>query len=143
MVDEGVIRNRLKHLDEYILDLEEEKRLAWEDFLKSKKTRRYIERTLHLAIECCLDIGHHIIAEECLREPRDSKDVFSVLNEEGYLKRSDPTRLKQMAGFRNIIVHDYTRVDPAIVYSILKKSIPDLVNFSLDIKESILTGKAE
>lgn len=141
MVEEEVIRNRLKYLDEYISDLEEERHLTWEEFLTSKKTRRYVERTLQLAVECCLDIGHHIIAEERLREPADNKDVFSVLHEAGFLRRSDVARLRQMAGFRNIVVHDYTRLDPALVFGILKNGTTDLVDFSLDIKEAILGGK--
>ncbi|NLG79602.1 MAG: DUF86 domain-containing protein [Firmicutes bacterium] len=141
MVEEEVIRNRLKYLDEYISDLEKERHLTWEEFLTSKKTRRYVERTLQLALECCLDIGHHIIAEERLREPADNKDVFSVLHEAGFLRRSDVPRLRQMAGFRNIVVHDYTRLDPALVFGILKNGITDLVDFSLDIKEAILCGK--
>ncbi|MDK2932183.1 MAG: hypothetical protein PWR07_2314 [Bacillota bacterium] len=141
MVEEEVIRNRLKYLDEYISDLEEERHLTWEEFLTSKKTRRYVERTLQLAVECCLDIGHHIIAEERLREPADNKDVFSVLHEAGFLRHPDVARLRQMADFRNIVVYDYTRLDPALVFGILKNGTTDLADFSLDIKEAILGGK--
>jgi len=42
---------------------------------------------LHMAVECCLDIGSHIISSEKLREPESNKDIFDVKD------------LKQFAGY--------------------------------------------
>lgn len=35
-----------------------------------------------------------------------------------------------MAGFRNILVHEYSKVNPEIVFGILKKRLPDLRFFA-------------
>jgi len=74
MVEQEVIREKLKYLAEYIDDLEQDKTISLDDFLNDKKIRRYIERTLHMAIECCLDIGSHIISSKKLREPESNND---------------------------------------------------------------------
>lgn len=61
MVEQEVIREKLKYLAEYIDDLEQEQAISRSEFINNKKARRYIERTLHLSIECCLDIGSCVL----------------------------------------------------------------------------------
>jgi len=82
-----------------------------------------------MAVEACLDIANHIIAYEGYREPIDNKDAFQVLFERDILK---------MSQFRNVIVHDYIRIQPEIVYAILQKNIGDLLEFANIIKEKFL-----
>lgn len=87
LVEPEVIREKIKYLAEYINDLEQEQAISLEEFLSNKQMQRYIERTLHLSIECCLDIGSHIISSEKLREPESNKDIFHVLAENGYIPK--------------------------------------------------------
>ncbi|GEA15396.1 hypothetical protein E308F_16400 [Moorella sp. E308F] len=140
MVDIEVIRHRLALLSEYIADLEAEKEIGLKDFLADKRLRRYAERTLHLAIESCIDIASHIISDEGLREPRDNKDIFAVLGEAGYLPEELAKKLMKMAQFRNIIVHDYTQLDAEVIWGILKRDLGDLHHFMLTIKERLGIG---
>lgn len=85
MTDPEPVRARLALLAEYLGDLEAVQDASLEQFVADKKLRRYVERTLQLAVECCLDIGHHIISDRGLREPEDNRDVFRVLGEAGYI----------------------------------------------------------
>ncbi|HZK44465.1 MAG TPA: HepT-like ribonuclease domain-containing protein [Syntrophomonadaceae bacterium] len=41
----------------------------------------------------------------------------------GIVSKSFSKRLGNMAGFRNILVHDYTKIKPEIIINILKKDI--------------------
>ncbi|NLC68865.1 MAG: DUF86 domain-containing protein [Clostridiaceae bacterium] len=66
MVEKSVLLKRLAALEEYTTDLEE--------FRPDKAIRRYVERTLHMATEGCIDIANHIISYEGFREPEDNKD---------------------------------------------------------------------
>lgn len=138
MVDRQVISEKLKYLAEYISDLEGERGVSLEEFNSNKKLRRYVERTLHLAIECCLDIGSHIISSYKLREPEDNKDIFVVLVENKYLPAGDLDTWKKMARFRNLIVHSYARIDPEILYAILHRNICDLKKFAYHIQKKLL-----
>lgn len=92
-----------------------------------------MERTLHLCIECCLDIGNHIIADNGWREPLDNKDIFAVLAENNVLSMEILSNLQKMAQFRNVLVHDYAKIDPEIVFVILKKDLTDIQEFIQDI----------
>lgn len=139
MVDRDIITEKMKLLSEYISDLEENRNVSLQDFIRNKMVRRYTERTFHLAIECCLDVGSHIISSKKLREPEDNKDIFVVLVENNFLPASDLADLKKMAQFRNLIVHSYAKIDPEILYGILQNNIKHLRKFGKTIKEKLLS----
>ena len=139
MVEKEIIIRRLTFLEEYCHDLSEAREnLSWEQFQQDKIMRRYVERTLHLAIEGCLYLANHIISYEGYREPADNKDVFGVLHEVALIEEGLAEKLKKMAQFRNVVVHDYTRIEPEIVYDILQKHLADILDFTQVIKVKFL-----
>lgn len=138
MVDKVLLQEKLKLLAEYIADLQEERNTTLQEIQQNKKVRRYIERTLHLAVDACLDIGNHLIADLMLREPADNKDIMAVLTESGYLPQDMLVTFQKMAKFRNVIVHDYTRIDPEILYTILQQNLDDLLLFARIIRDRLL-----
>jgi uncharacterized protein YutE (UPF0331/DUF86 family) len=80
---------------------------------------------LQVSIECCLDIAHHIVADEGYRTPTDYFDTFVVLSENDILPAAFMPTLRQMVSFRNRIVHLYWDVDDATVYRILQENLGD------------------
>jgi len=125
-----VIEERLRLLREYLRDLRAEQDVTFEQYREDKKLRRFVERTLQIAVEACLDIGNHIIAREGFRYPEDNKDIFQVLYEEGLIPKELLPRLIKMAGFRNLMVHEYAKIDDAAVYGILKKRLGDFDEYA-------------
>ena len=81
--------------------------------------RRAVERSLHVAIEACLDIGRRVISQERLPYPADNREVFTVLVVAGIVPRDLLADLHAMAGFRHLLVHDYARMDDSRVFEIL------------------------
>lgn len=129
MIDVDLIKNKLGQLADYFEDLQESQDVTPNEFFMDKKIHRYVERTLHLAIECCLDIGSHIIADMGWREPMDNKDIFAVLEENGILSRELLPIMQKMAQIRNVLVHDYAKIDSDIVYAVLKQNLSDIREF--------------
>lgn len=117
-------------LNEYVGDLLDLQDVDFATYVENKLVRRTVERTLHLAVEAALDIGQHIIAQEGFRRPADNQDVFAVLAEEAILPADLLPRLVAMAKFRNLIVHDYARIDDGVVFGILKRRLGDLDAFA-------------
>lgn len=138
MVEKETIVRRLTFLEEYCSDLDEARQNINREKFQDKVVRRYIERTLHMAIEACLDIANHIVSYEGYREPVDNKDIFQVLFEQKILDERLTENLKKMAQFRNVIVHDYIRIQPEIVYAILQKNLGDILEFANLVKERFL-----
>lgn len=96
-----------------------------EDFTKVESTKHLLQ----VSIECCLDIAHHLVADEGYRTPQDSYDAFAVLNEEGILPDSFMPTLRQMVSFRNRVVHVYWDVDDSLLYDILQQNLNDFEVF--------------
>ncbi len=139
MIDKNILVNIITNLEEYLSDLEEikeNKNLT--DYQKDKVIRRYTERTLQMAIEACLDIAHHLISYQGLREPVDNKDCFQVLQENSIIPLDLTDKLKRMAQFRNVVVHDYIKVDPEIIYGILQNNLPDIATYAQTIAKQYL-----
>jgi uncharacterized protein YutE (UPF0331/DUF86 family) len=82
-----------------------------------------------MAIEVCVDIANHVIADRGLRVPMTYAEAFEVLGEAGLLGAEQRDAMIRMTKFRNVIVHDYARVDPAIVVRILRERLEDLSRF--------------
>jgi uncharacterized protein YutE (UPF0331/DUF86 family) len=88
MVDAEVVRNKLEHLEEYINDLEEHQDLSLERLTGDKVLFRYLERTIHLAVESVLDIGSHIISDERLGNPKFNSEIIEILAENKIIKEN-------------------------------------------------------
>jgi len=133
MIENDVIQSKLRHLQEYLEDLAEYRDITLSNYTGSKKDQRFVERTLHLACECCIDIAAHLVSRKALRAPKDNKDLFSVLHENSIITAPVAASMTKMTQFRNIVVHDYARIDPEIVIGILRRGVDDLKKFSAEI----------
>ncbi len=91
--------------------------------------RDIVERNLEVAAQCVIDIAHRIIALERAEKPRDYYEAILRLGELGVLPPDFARRLSPLAGFRNILVHEYTAIDWDEVYRNLQ-NLDDLVRFS-------------
>jgi uncharacterized protein YutE (UPF0331/DUF86 family) len=117
-------------LSEHVNDLTALAPLSYEEYAENRILRGYVERTLQICAQICLDIGGHLIAELALRAPADSRDIFAVLHEEGIIPDVLLSDLARMVGFRNVIVHDYARIDDGLVYTVLQENVSDFARFA-------------
>ena len=141
VIDREAIAARLRRLDECVAELRQLRPGSLQEYLASRRLRSNCERELQVAIQCALDIGNHIIAEENLTAPEGQADIFHILGASGVLPPPFAERILPMAGFRNILVHDYLRIDHARVYSILTQALTDLEEFARHV-QAWLDGKA-
>lgn len=81
------------------------------------------------AIEDSLAVANHVIASEAYRAPTDYADAFTSLAEGGVLPIDLATKLGAMARFRNLLVHEYARIDDVRTHELLGTDIEDLAEF--------------
>jgi uncharacterized protein YutE (UPF0331/DUF86 family) len=129
-----VLERLLNNLEGYVNDLKNADDINYDKYLKDIRSQRFVERTLQIAIECCLDITHHIISEQGFREPTSYADAFSVLSENNILAIESLNEYKPMAQFRNKIVHSYDKIDPEQVFGLFKKHLGTFDRFRDEIK---------
>jgi uncharacterized protein YutE (UPF0331/DUF86 family) len=82
-----------------------------------------------IAIESAIDICNHIISQNGYRAPEDYTDTFQVLGEQDVFDKDFLRTLKDMARFRNRLIHLYWEVDDEQVYEILQSRLDDFKTF--------------
>ena len=129
---DDVVLERLRYLRGEVdyLKGERDRVRSFQQYVEDIRLKKAVERSLQVAIEACLDIGRRLIALEGFRYPESNRDVFQVLGEEGVVPQELLPSLLDMARFRNLIVHDYARIDDAKVYGILKKKTGDFDKYA-------------
>jgi uncharacterized protein YutE (UPF0331/DUF86 family) len=98
---------------------------------------------LQVAIEVCIDLANHIISTERYRAPKDYRDVFTVLNENGLLPDDFTLTIRQMAGLRNLLVHLYWEVDDAQIYTDLQDHLDDFDRYAQYILDFVKRPSAQ
>ena len=115
MVDKELLLRKLADLEEYFLQIKEYEKITVAEYTEDWKTQRIVERTLQIMIETCVDIAGHIISDKRYRVPKTYADTFRILQEEEILDKGLLKTMEKMAKFRNVVVHDYDKVDTEIV----------------------------
>lgn len=83
---------------------------------------------LRRALEAVLDLGRHILAKGFGRGVGEYKDVAKVLVEVGVLDEPHGTLLRDLAGYRNRLVHFYHEVSDHELYEICTVRLGDIEN---------------
>jgi uncharacterized protein YutE (UPF0331/DUF86 family) len=126
MVDPEKLTAMLENLKGYLDVLRKLSGIERKEFLQDWKALDCAKYNFIVAIECCIDIGNHIIASEGLRTPLDYRDVAEVLAEADVINKDLAERLKLMISFRNRLVHMYWKVDDELVREYLENNLVDI-----------------
>lgn len=131
-------RNRvLSKLDEMETYLNELKGILpnEKEYLGNLVKRRACEKTIELAIETMIDTAAIIVSSERFGLPTDEENIMDILVRRKVITPDIGERIKDMKGFRNILVHKYGRIDDKLVYEFLTNNLNDLDEFRNQINE--------
>ena len=132
-MDKKRILTKIDELNVYLDELDEIKIRDFDEYAKSKKDKRACERLLQIAIETVLDICNIIVSELKLGLPSDEDDLFKKLENKKIITKKLSIILKEMKGFRNILVHRYGETDDEKVFEILSEKLEDFETFKEEI----------
>ncbi len=90
---------------------------------------------LQRAVQAMLELAAHVVAREGLGVPDELAASFELLKRAGILGDDLADRMRRMTGFRNVAVHQYRKLDPDIVDSIVRNRLGDLRAFAKAIVE--------
>lgn len=130
MLDIHRIRTRTKEIRKRLLQLEKFKKISENDFTSDEQLNAVAERNLQVAIQACIDIANHIVASLGLDRPfKETAEVFDALAREKIISKDFVSTMKNVIGYRNVVVHDYLEVDRHITYRIIQANLTDLSEF--------------
>lgn len=127
MTDPDLIAKKLVLVETCVADLRRLARPA--ELARDLREERFVEHTLQIAIQAALDVASHVVSDLRLGEPRTSRELFDLLERAGWVPAPLASTLRDMVGFRNILVHGYDDVDVAIVRDVVEHKLGDLDEF--------------
>ncbi|MBU4343205.1 MAG: DUF86 domain-containing protein [Candidatus Omnitrophica bacterium] len=116
---------KLEKLQEYVSYLKDYQAHTLKELKKDHTLQGAVLHYLQLAIECAFDIGELLISELRLRKPEEAREVINILGENKIIPDDFAKRFAPVAGFRNILVHEYADVDLNKVYNHLQNDLQD------------------
>lgn len=132
------INMKIKELQQNIILLKSIAININEDNIKEDMLRYWgIERGVQISIECVLDISNIIISTLDIDKPDTYREAILILGKNKILSQKFSKEIANMVSFRNILVHDYMRVDEKIMVDILHNHLYDFANFIKYINEWI------
>lgn len=129
------VSKKLEGLREYVGYLKNYQHFTIDDLRNDPTLRGAVERYLHLSAECVIGIAEIMISELGLRKPEEYKESIDILGEAGIIPDEFAYYFSPVAGFRNILVHEYAKIDLTEVHRHLQKDLGDFEKFSKYIIE--------
>jgi len=130
MMDD-IVFNKKERMERCILQINKyysmnQESLFEDDYFKQDAIGINLQRLCELTI----DLANHIVKKYKLGLPKESKTSFEILSREKIIPEELAKEMIGMIGFRNILVHEYQKVDLGIMKSIIENHLNDFISFT-------------
>ncbi|NOY63943.1 MAG: DUF86 domain-containing protein [Nitrospirae bacterium] len=127
---------RLRIIEENILQLEQLKVHSLEEIKRQKMLQWALRYGLLETIQAVIDVACHLVSKYNLGNPETYQECIEFLREHKYISEESSKKLSQMIGLRNLLVHEYIKVDISRIYNLLDY-LDDFRVFIEEIKDHI------
>jgi uncharacterized protein YutE (UPF0331/DUF86 family) len=94
-----------------------------------------IERGIQICIESVIDIANIVISVNDVKKPNTYRETVELIGTLGIIPKTFAKELSNMVGFRNILVHDYIKINEDVILEILSNNLDDFIKFSNYIRK--------
>jgi uncharacterized protein YutE (UPF0331/DUF86 family) len=130
MQPDNKLAGKIANLETCIARISEVYQGNREAFLADLLRQESVILNLQRACETVIDIANIAVAELDLGVPASARESFELLENAGVIKTEMTSKMATMVGFRNMVVHQYFRIDPERVCDIIEADLQDLQHFA-------------
>jgi len=132
------IKDKIKEIEQFLDELIKIRpnnlKSYSKDFMKKAACERYAERI----IEATNDLAFLVIKDQKLEFPEEDVQAFDIISDEKIIKPGLAVKLKDAKRMRNILAHEYGKVDDEIVFHAIKEELEkDIKEFVKSVKKVI------
>ena len=120
-----VIRNKIAEIEESLELIRDNLPDSFDEFQKLGIIKDGIYKRIEYSIENLMDIFYIINSDLDLGIPDDDSSMIDNLYNNEIIGFRIRNLMKNMKGFRNIIVHIYGKIDDGLAYAFIKDNIND------------------
>lgn len=132
-MDKDVIYSKVESLRVCVARIRQKTPATFDLFAEDNDLQDIVCLNLERAVQVCVDIAAHIIAELDVAAPATMGESFGRLREAGFIDEEICLRMQKSVGFRNIAVHTYQEIDWQVVYKIITEHLEDFSAFARQI----------
>lgn len=129
-MDRHVIADKLERLRRCVQRIEHKRPSTLEALVTDYDLQDILSVNLERAVQLCVDIAAHIIADREVSAPTTMAAAFEALHTLHILSSDLANSMKKAVGFRNIAVHNYQEIDWEIVFNICHHKLDDFRTFA-------------
>jgi uncharacterized protein YutE (UPF0331/DUF86 family) len=137
MTNINVLENKISSLRKYSKLLERYKGYSQREIENNIDIKGALERYLYLAARAAIDLAEAFISYKAFRKPPTPGESFHILCENKVISDDVAQKMLKMAGFRNVIAHDYEKLNYAIVYDVLQNRLKNISEYSGIIEKQL------
>ncbi len=121
--------DKIDEIGKYLDELESILPLNFEEYEKDIKIKAACERYFEKIIEAVIDLVFIVIKQKNFKIPEEDRHAFDILAEEKIISERLSEKLKDAKGMRNVIAHEYGKIDDELVFEAITEQL------GKDIKE--------
>lgn len=110
------IDDKIREVETFVEELAQIKPLSLEEYKANFEKRAACERYAEKIPEALSDVAFLAIGYLGLAEPKSDKEAFEILAASKVISPQQANRLQDAKGMRNIIAHEYGKVNDEIVF---------------------------
>ena len=137
MVDKDLVLIKAGNVKKHLKRVEKKAKADLKTFLEDLDRQEIIAFNLEVAVQNCIDIAAHIIGAEGLGVPGSIAEMFYLLEENDYLSSEITEKMIKAVGLRNLIAHEYGKIDLKQIYKISQNDYKDLNTYLVAIFEKL------
>jgi len=124
-------------LKKYLKILERYRKFSRKEIEEDVDVRGMVERYVYLAIQSAIDLASAVISFKKFRKPTTLSENFYILGEENFISKNLVEELVKFVGLRNILSHQYGKINYDIVYDFLQNRLKIFEKFIKEIKNKL------
>ena len=125
-----IMINKVQSIQRCIARAREEYCLAGDLFRTDHTHQDAAILNITRACEQAIDLANHVIKTGKMGIPSSSAESFALLTAKHIISPELQENMRNMVGFRNIVVHEYQKLNIEIVEAVIKTGLDDLLEFT-------------
>ncbi len=138
-VSQRIVADRINWVQTMLADIQSLPLASLEQFTQERRTMWAAESCLRRALEAMLDLGRHVVAKGLGKGVSEYSEIATHLAQAGILSADTARLMKQMAGYRNRLVHFYHEVSTEELYTLCANNLEDIRVVIKDITDWLNT----
>jgi uncharacterized protein YutE (UPF0331/DUF86 family) len=129
VVDRRIIVEKADFIEQSLQRVVERRGSNYAEFAADRGLQDSVILHLMQAVQGCVDLAAHVVSDEGLGVAASTCDFFYILSDKKLIEAELAEKMVKAVGFRNLLAHEYAKLDLAQVYAVAIEGVRDLEDF--------------